>query len=66
VQESYPFTFIEAPKEYATMQSLCGGFLNGVTFMTPSVTGAYYIARPNELTGSYGCVLSLYVVGRWK
>lgn len=65
---SYPFSFIEIPKEYATLQSGSGGMLNGSAFgMSASTPSSYFIVHPNNLTsGSYSCTLNLYVVGKWK
>jgi hypothetical protein len=63
----YPFTFTDTQREYATIQSMCGGFLNGVAIgMSQSTTGSYYLTRPNSLSVTYSCLLNLYVVGHWK
>lgn len=63
----YPFAFTDTQREYATIQSMCGGFLDGVAIgMSQSTTGSYYLTHPNKLSSSYSCLLNLYVVGRWK
>lgn len=67
IAREYPFPFEDTQNEYATIQSACGGFLNGSAIgMSSTTTGSYFITRLGKLTGTYSCRLNLYAVGRWK
>jgi hypothetical protein len=67
MNENYPFTFKEIPKETATLRSFAGSMLACGEFGgSTSTTSAYFAVHPNKLTSSYGHILELYVVGQWK
>lgn len=68
---SYPFSFIERPKETVTIHTTthaCWLYAQASNLSTNTTdqTGVYYVARPNSISNAITVYLDFHVIGKWK
>jgi hypothetical protein len=67
VNEAYPFTFTDTPKETATLYGMMSGLLECSSIgMSNNKTGGYYVVTPYTTSSTFGFLLNIYACGRWK